>query len=84
MQNVNSLFDKSAHSKCSYWGQQASSLYLFLVSRWFILKELCVNRSQRFSLLQFHYITGMGWKATKKKNNWRHATVRTGAWARAE
>ena len=64
--------------KCYYLASMHLPFYLLRAAFWFIIKELCIIGSQQFSQLQSHYI----YRA--RKINWRHATVRTGAWARAE
>lgn len=61
--------------KCYYW---ASVRFLSAFAAG-IIKELCINGSQQFSALQSHYIYREGMESNKKKINWRHATVRTGA-----
>lgn len=83
MNNVNYISDKTALLKCYYWASMPLPSAFLRSAFGLLLRNRALTGVSSFLCCNLITFTGKGWRATKEIN-WRHATVRTGAWARAE
>lgn len=83
MNNANYVADKTALLKCYYWASMHLASAFAASFFGLLLRNCALTGVSSFRCCNLITFTGKGWRATKKIN-WRHATVRTGAWARAE
>lgn len=67
MNDVNHASDKTVHLLKTLLLARAFAAFCFLRPAFDIIKELHINGSQQFSVLQSHYIYREGMESNKKK-----------------
>lgn len=81
--NVNHISDETVHLFKMLLLAEHASAFCFCGQLSVLLRNCALTGVSSFQCCNLITFTGKGWRATKKIN-WKHAIVRTGAWARAE